>query len=255
MRLNESTYPSYITLEKKDFARLKIDQMFGESLLDTNDKFYNFLTALQFTYSQVANKYYITNTFKEAILTAAPKISNDNKHHINIPTDCGIIFTDKGFTIYLSSPNDKKLKLLCFGFTRDTLTTYGYVDNDLNFGGIACSIKDGKPYNDVEGLTAYLDTTLLALYFIHNCEIDTKVIKPNEKYRNNGNKYFNESKSDITILDCRWFTDLIRDIPFKVKGHLRWQVHGEKRGKRKLIWISDYEKTGYVRQAQKTQTI
>lgn len=249
MRLNENTYPSYICLEKQNFGSLQIDQMFGESLLNTTDKFYNFISSLKFTYNQVANKYYLTKTFKDAILVAAPKIDKDS--HIHIPTDCGIIFTDTGFTIYLSNPTDKRLKLLCFGFTRDTLTTYGYIDNDMKFGGIACSLKDGKPYNDVDVLAQYLDSTLLALYFIHNCEIESKIIKPKEKYRNNGSKYFNESKSDITILDCRWFTDLIRDTPFKVKGHFRWQAHGEKRGKRKLIWISDFEKSGYTRKAQK----
>jgi hypothetical protein len=78
-----------------------------------------------------------------------------------------------------------------------------------------------------------------------------RVIAPNKKDRTNGQKHYNESKSDITILDCRWFTELIRDTPFAVRGHLRWQVHGEKRGKRKLIWIDKFEKAGYHRKQSK----
>jgi hypothetical protein len=53
-------------------------------------------------------------------------------------------------------------------------------------------------------------------------------------------------------LDCKWFTDIIREAPFRVKGHLRWQFFGEKKAKRKLIWIDEFEKSGYKRSATKT---
>jgi len=250
MRLNPQTYPAYNMLEKGNYDFLKIDEMFGE-LLDTPQKFYDFVESLKFTFKQVNKKYYLTKTFKEAITTAMPKIQDGQKHYNTIPCDCGIIFTDTGFSIYLSNPTDKRLKLLCFGFTRDVLTTYGFVDNDGKFGGMACSLKDGKPYNDIDGLAMYLDTFLVSLYFIHNCEIEEKILKPKEKWRENGNKHYNESNSDIIMLDCKWFTDLIKETPFYVKGHLRWQVHGEKFSKRKLIWISDFEKKGYTIKATK----
>jgi len=250
MRLNKNTYPAFEKLEKGEIDSLQIDEMFGE-LLKTPPEFYDFINSIRFTYNQVNKKYYFTNTFKDAIITAIPKIIDKNKHLHEIPTDCGIIFTEKGFTLYLSNPTDKKVKLLCFGFTKDTLTTYGVIDNDYNFGGFACSLKDGKPYNDVEELNEYLNSILISLYFIHNCEIEQKIIKPNEKHRENGNKHFNESKSDIIFLDCSWFTELIRQAPFHVKGHLRWQHYGEKFSKRKLIWISDFEKNGYQRKSVK----
>ena len=223
--------------------------MFGDTMLDTTQKFMDFIQSVKYTHKQVSKKYYLTETFKDAINTATPKIMDGNKHINDIPTDCGIVFTEKGFSIYLSNPTDKKLKLLCFGFTRDVLTTYGFIDNDGNFGGIACSIKDGKPFNDEYGLATYLNSFLVSLYFIHNCEIEQKIMKPNEKLRENGNKHYNESKSDVIVLDCRWFTELVRDTPFHVKGHYRWQVHGQQRAKRKLIWISDFDKQGYHRKA------
>ena len=255
MRLNSKTYPAYNTLERGDFYSINIDQMFGDDLLKNSQQFQDFMKSLIFTYKQVNKKYYLTNTFKDAIYTATPKIHEGNKQYESVPSDCGVIFTDKGFTIYLSNPTDKKLKLLCYGFTRDALTTYGYVTNEGLFGGIACSLKDGKPYNDQVGLANYLSSFLTTLYFIHNCEIEQRILQPNKKDRSNGEKHFNESKSDLTILDCRWFTELIRDTPFHVKGHLRWQVHGEKHSKRKLIWISDFEKHGYNRKASKDITL
>jgi hypothetical protein len=251
MRLNKQTYPAFSLLESNQFENLEIDAMFGK-MLDTNQKFLDFISSLRQTYIQVNKKYYLTNTFKDAIITATPKIIDNNKHLNDIPSDCGVIFTENGFSIYLSNPTDKKIKLMCFGFTRNVLTTYGIIDNEGKFGGIACSIKDGKPYDDREGLAMYLNSFLVTLYFIHNCETEQKLIKPKEKHRENGNKHYNESQSDVIILDCKWFTELIRDAPFHVKGHLRWQVYGEKFSKRKLIWISDFEKNGYTRKSTKT---
>lgn len=251
MRLNKNTYPAFETLEKGQYGSIQIDQMFDEYFFKGPNDFMQFIESMKFTFRQVNKKYYFTNTFKDAIRIAVPKIIEKNKHINDIPTDCGMIFTDKGFTIYLSNPTDKKLKLLCFGFTKDTLTTYGIIDNDGNFGGMACTLRNGELYNDMDELNDYLNSTLISLYFIHNCDTEQKIVKPNEKHRENGNRHFNESKSDIIFLDCSWFTELIRDHPFHVKGHLRWQVHGEKNRKRKLIWINEFEKSGYQRRAKK----
>ena len=118
-------------------------------------------------------------------------------------------------------------------------------------GGLACSLLDGKPYNDIAALNNYVSSILCTLYFINNCEIEVKEIKAKEKTHFNNEKYLNETTFNITVLDCRWFTDLVRNIPFNVKGHYRWQVHGERNQKRKLKWIEEFEKHGYTRRATK----
>lgn len=254
MRLNEKTYPTFDLLESKKYYHIEIDAMFKEILPDVKS-ITTFVDSLKTVYEQVNKKYYLTNTFRDAIDLAMPKIVSDDKHYTDIPTDCGVIFTKNGFNLYLSNPTDKQLKLLVYGFTNKALTTYAYVTNDFKFGGVASTIKDGEPYNDKEHLNAYINTILATLYFIHNCEIEQKILKPKDKYRENGNKHYNESKSDLIILDCKWFTDLIRQVPFHVKGHLRWQHHGEGFKKRKLIWISDFEKNGYTRKASKNKSL
>lgn len=252
MRLNEKTYPAYHCLENNLYDFLQIDAMFKDTILTDTNKFYDFLNSLKFTFRQVNKRYFITEPFREAIHTAAPKIIKDNKLFTDIPTGCGILFTNTGFTVYLSNPTDKQIKLLCYGFTRDTLTTYGYIDNDFNYGGVAFNLDgNGQPINDTDFCVNYLNGILLGLWFIDNCEVDATIIAPKGKHRDAGIKYFNESKSSFTVLNCNWFTDLIRDIPFRVKGHFRWQAHGEKKTKRKLIWIEEFEKSGYVRKAQK----
>ena len=249
MRLNDKTYPAYSLLEKGDYGNIFLDNMF-QQILPNVDKIGDFLASINFVYKQVNNKYYLTNTFKSAINVASPKIFENNKNIDEINSDCGIIFTDKGFTLYLAYPTDKQLKLLCYGFTRDCLTTFGYINNDNKYGGLACTLKDGKPYNDLEILSDYLNSILTSLYFINNCELETKVLSPNEKHRVNGTKFYNESKSHFTILDCNWFTKLIRDTPFSVTGHLRWQRCGENYSKKKLIWIDAFEKKGYTKKAK-----
>lgn len=254
MRLNKNTYPAYINLESGNYESMKIDQMFAGLFESTGaDGFLNFQQSVILAFKKAKNKYYLTEPFKDAIRTATPKIMDGNKHLNEITDDVGIIFTEKGFSIYVVSKNSK-YKLLVFGFTREVLTTYGFIDQEDNFGGLACTVEDGKPYNDTSQLVMYMTTLLTGLYFINNCEIEQKVLAPNKKEKSsNGDKHFNESKSDIIILDCRWFTELIRTTPFSVRGHFRWQVHGEGRQKRKLIYIEEFEKEGYKRKPVKQQ--
>ena len=255
MRLNHKTFPAYSLLESGNLHSLQIDNMFKEDYAKTIDDLVGFTKAIATTYSLVRNRYYLTNTFRDAISKAMPKIQEGNKHLKDLPTDCGIIFSDAGFTIYLSLPADKKLKFICYGFTRDTLTTMGYLTNDDKFGGIAASTLNNKPYNDKYHLADYINTVMMAVYFINKCEVETKILQPNEKYREGGNKHYNESKSDVKILDCRWFTELIRTTPFNVSGHFRRQAYGENFSKRKLKWINNFEKKGYHRKAGKGEPI
>lgn len=251
MRLNEKTFPAYHLCENKKFELLQIDCLFDIILKDVQS-YTEFVNSIKHTYNQVNKKYYLTETFKESIRVAIPKILQVENYFENIPSDCGVIFTEKGFNIYLVNPCDKELRLLVYGFTRDTLTSFGKIDNQGNLYGIGCSLNEnGEPFNDTKAAAAWLESTLLALYFIHNCEIEEKIVKPNTKHRESVYKHYNESKSDIIFLDCKWFTDIIREAPFRVKGHLRWQVYGEKKGRRKLIWIDEFEKSGYKRSAMK----
>jgi hypothetical protein len=254
MRLNQNTYPAYISLETGNHYDLQVDKLILDEYSnggENADKLIALIDALVAIFRQADKRYYITKPFMDAIATAYPKIHEGNKHVNDIPNDCGIVFTQNGFSVYLSNPADKKLKLMVYGFTRNALTTFAYLDNENRYGGIACGLKDGKPYDDHEFLKDYIDSILTTIYFIHNCETEQRVVAPNQKYRAGGQKYFNESKSDFIVLDCRWFTELVRTTPFHVRGHLRWQVHGQGRAKRKLIWIDDFEKSGYHRKPNK----
>lgn len=90
--------------------------------------------------------------------------------------------------------------------------------------------------------------------FIKHVELETKIIKPESKEWHIGTKYLNETKSKIEVLDSTWFTTIVRSEGFNVRGHFRMQPCGQNLADRKLIWISDFEKTGYTRTAKKLNT-
>lgn len=88
------------------------------------------------------------------------------------------------------------------------------------------------------------------LCFIKHVELETKIIKPISKGWHIGTKYVNETKRNIEILDSTWFTTIVRSEGFNVRGHFRMQPCGPALSERKLIWISDFEKSGYTRTAK-----
>jgi hypothetical protein len=63
--------------------------------------------------------------------------------------------------------------------------------------------------------------------------------------------YENNLNKAVTVIDSTWYTNLIKTEGFNVRGHFRLQPVGEGRKERKLIWINDFQKNGYVREAGK----
>ena len=252
MRLNKNTYPAFIMLEDDNLLGVDIDTMF-DKMLKTKEQLHGFIRQLQYDFKLARDKFYITKPFREAISKASDKINEDLKHIKDIPNHNAIFFNDNGFTILRVTPDSEDRIAVVYGFTRTTLTSYAVLKKDLTYYGIGATVKDGEPYNDLEHLGKYINSMLTCLYFIHNCETEQKVVEPNKKVIAAGDKHFNESKSDVIILTCQWFTELIRNIPYGVTGHFRWQAHGERFSKRKLKWIADFQKSGYTTKAKKVE--
>lgn len=98
----------------------------------------------------------------------------------------------------------------------------------------------------IQGVTQVAELLGLLL-FLEVCETEVKTMPPNHKFYSNDEKYFNETRSPIEIVDSTWFTTTVRREGFPVSGHFRLQPY--KTGKR-LIWIEGYEKHGYTRRAK-----
>lgn len=104
-----------------------------------------------------------------------------------------------------------------------------------------------------EYLNGLFYDTILLLNFIKYAEIETKYLPAGQKVKTTNCKYTNETNSNIKILDSTWFTELVKSEAFKVRGHFRLQP--KKKGgewTKELIWIKDFDKSGYVRKPGKT---
>ena len=91
------------------------------------------------------------------------------------------------------------------------------------------------------------------LYFFKKIvQVETKIVNNEHKHHKIGNdKFINTSNIDIEIIDSKWFTNIIRNEQFGVRGHFRLQRCGESFNKIKLIWIKDFIKHGYHKKAGK----
>lgn len=78
--------------------------------------------------------------------------------------------------------------------------------------------------------------------------IQSKILK--EKLRNN-------IPFDVKIMDSTWFTTICRNEGFKVRGHFRLQPKKNDKGEwiKELIYINEFEKHGYHRQAKILQEV
>jgi hypothetical protein len=81
--------------------------------------------------------------------------------------------------------------------------------------------------------------------------VETRILKPSQRVKDISCMYRNDTKLDLTFLDCKWFTNLVKSEGFNVRGHFRLQPK-KKDGEwtKELIWISEFQKTGYTAPAR-----
>ena len=109
-------------------------------------------------------------------------------------------------------------------------------------------VEQGK----AQGAILFISYNLL---FIKYASVELDIIEAGSKKKSSiadKGKVINELGVDVTLLDSRWFREIIRNEGFKVSGHFRLQPCKDENGewKRKLIYIKDFEKHGYHRRAQ-----
>jgi hypothetical protein len=87
--------------------------------------------------------------------------------------------------------------------------------------------------------------------FKNYAEVETKIMPPKARIKGVDCKYINDTRFELTYLDSKWFTNLVKSDGFNVRGHFRLQPM-KKDGKwtKELIWISEFSKTGYTAPAR-----
>jgi hypothetical protein len=98
----------------------------------------------------------------------------------------------------------------------------------------------------------FRDILILRMFKTY-AQVETKILQPNSKVKDINCKYVNDTKFQLTYLDSKWFTDLVKSDGFNVRGHFRLQPKKENgRWTKELIWISDFKKSGYTAKARIT---
>jgi hypothetical protein len=99
-------------------------------------------------------------------------------------------------------------------------------------------------------ITWWVSDLILMKCFLKFADVESKIVKGNKKEKHLGNKYVNETKRNVEILDSTYFTNIIREEGFGVRGHWRLQPVGSGRIDKRLTWVHDYQKHGYIRRAK-----
>jgi len=110
-----------------------------------------------------------------------------------------------------------------------------------------------KNQNDYRNDKYFLEFIKL-LIFTEYSELEEVTLMPNQSKGNKKEgKIYNDSNKNFIIVDSTWNKIIIRTEKFGVSGHLRLQPIGKNRNDRKLIYISEYLKNGYTKQARQNE--
>lgn len=204
------------------------------------------------------NHIYITNTFIYELKKSIHKFTNSSLLS-NIENGSVCIHTKEDTTLFKFSNNNKTqiLNIKCCIFMGEDILTdifewnlhYNTSDNKIGIDHVkgVCSDENKVQFEIIM-------SKLCILLFMKFAKIESKIIEPKSKVKFLDDKYINETNKPITIINCTWFTNITRTEGFNVSGHFRLQpVKQNGKWTRELIWINEYEKSGYTLKAKKNE--
>ena len=255
MKISYRTHPIIQFIKKRSLGKIGVFQV------DHNEE----TQELVYTFGDYWKKYcddfganiqVLTKPFQDALLSSVHKLAKKDIF-MSTPSSSGTIFLDNTAYCYSYSNfgESDRMALYIFDLTKK--------DDPVIIGFYLTDVHPTDPSQEYTALWAskavggndmakYYDGHLmLILNFIKYAQIETKVVGAKSKVKDFNCKYVKDTDSDITILDSTWFTTLVKSEGFKVRGHFRLQPYGPSMKEKKLIWIKDFEKTGYTREAKR----
>lgn len=215
------------------------------------------------------NTYYLTDKFIEAYESVSKNLLNSNLWELI--ENQNICFVSKTVSVCLKIKNDREKGIMdieTFSISNVKIlkepvlnylgtVTYLY-DIDKNDDGKARILSHvgyfANYFKEIYSMNCidHIASMIPIILFINFAEIETKYLPPKSKIKEIKCKYINETSNGITILDSRWFTNLVKSDVFNVRGHFRLQPK-KKNGEwtKELIWINEFQKSGYTSPAKK----
>lgn len=264
MKISYRTHPALKKLKAGKLGKVSVedhDQHVFEKkeTIGALKKYFEILCNPEFNY------YYITSPFEEAVKKSVQKLS-DSSLWTAIP-DGSYCFISSKYLCALKIENNTNIGII---HCKSASFIYNDPDPVLNHIGEFDAIYD-KDRDDngkfratsfvgyerknsrESGIPIISEVTdyFIYLLFMKYAEVETKTIEPGKKEELFNCKYVNDTETKITILNSTWFTTLVKSDAFKVRGHFRLQPCGEGLKNRKLIWINDFVKDGYIATAKK----
>lgn len=182
----------------------------------------------------------------------------------DIPLENGIMFIDEvevlgspsWYVVYSISPEQFTGAILIPVPNRDSLLLFNFFHVDLTVSTkVYLGRNDQKEH--LEQLTAAVGFSFASILFTHFFETEKVIaVQPVANTKRYSRATLNDEHYDsnltypINVIDAHWYTTIIRNDPFLVRGHFRRQPYGPGRGQYKIRWISAFMKHGYVRESQ-----
>jgi len=267
MKINYNQYTVLKCLENKSLNGIGFHQLDGvptyefTQYLNSNFKYFNQ------PFSEKVN--YLAEPFKDAIGKSFNSLIRDDVWN-DIIEEYGTIlnmrtlFGEVSVCYYIrGKKGDEKHEKFIFYFYKSIWIGISVQDKENftcsfsnHFIGLYSDFfkKEGFDFNREQVINEidniYYSLLIANINFIKYAEVETNYLPPNGKIKDIRCKYKNETKSNVRILNSKWFTTFVQSQAFNVRGHFRLQPVGEGRKDRKLIWVNDFQKNGYTSKAQ-----
>lgn len=217
-------------------------------------KLVEILSGLNYIFDTYKNKLneniiLVSNSFVEAANSCRNKMIDnslykeigDNLSGVLLFGNMSIVYKAK--RVIVGGVGAWKLNIINF-FNGDSLGTFyweGFTHSDMLHDGLS-------PIDAAKGAWSIVQMVLMFKKF---ADVEIKELPAGQKVKDIECKYINETQSNVTLLTSTWFTTLVKSDAFKVRGHFRLQPK-KKDGvwTKELIWINDFEKTGYTAPAK-----
>lgn len=205
----------------------------------------------------------ISEPFAEAYKKSVEKLTaifieeKDNPKCIN-----RIYIYATGFFMFYLEVNDKKeVATGCATFTKQGVLIWSAFDipfgerQTKGYTWTSPATREVFKLYDSKGESKFI-ADCMGLYmgmdlFQRYADVEIREVNNNRKIEVDGEKIKNETVLPVRYLTCKWFTTLVRSEDFRVRGHFRLQAYGEGWSKRRLVWINEFEKHGYISKAGK----
>ncbi|WP_338813251.1 hypothetical protein V9L05_18085 [Bernardetia sp. Wsw4-3y2] len=195
------------------------------------------------------NCFYFTNSFLENSLVVFDDKNGLETIYKNVNDFRGIFLTKMDGT-------HLEMVIDCFRINEKLVFHYKFYGEGTLFAGgefiilpIEAEIKLSSTVKLTVNEIEIIKGVMALIFFYQNAEIKTDEVSKSSKQSNSKTNHFTEFKTDVKILNNNWFTTVINNNAFNVKGHLAWRACGKGKQDRKLVWIDEFSKTGYVRKA------